>query len=67
MTWLYRQERTPKQITELLLRCQDEGCEAVMSDHISPLAPAVIQDNVEIHQVDLRQYDALCGRKAAQA
>ena len=67
MAWLYRQERTPKQITELLLRCREEGCEAVMSGHIPPAPPAAIRDSVPMHPVDLRQYDALCARKAAQA
>ena len=64
--WLYHQERTPKQITELLLRCREEGCEAVMSGHSPPPPPAPIPDRVPIHPVDLGQYDALCGRKAAR-
>ncbi len=67
MAWQYRQERTPRQITELLLRCREEGCEAVMSGHIPPAPPAAIPDSVRMHPVDLRQYDGLCAGKAAQA
>ena len=64
LNWLTRQELTPRQITELLLRCQEEGCEAVMAHHVPQLPSAEITDTVQAQAVDLRQYDSLYSRKA---
>lgn len=64
MEWLNRQhDLTPKEMTQLLRRCQTEGCTAVMSNDCTMSLPPVIYDTVPVRSVDLGQYDTLTTRK----
>ncbi len=62
--WLSRQELTPKQLVQLMYRCLEEGCDAVMNGIGNAPKDAIPTDSVTVQTVDLRLYDALCCRQA---
>lgn len=70
LDWLRRQELTPKQLTELLWRCQNEGCEAVMLGNAAPQSQPdpIIEDTILVQAVDLHLYDnLLCAKVGVTA
>lgn len=66
LNWLQKQRLSPKELVELLRRCQEEGCDAIMTQSPCHAASAQIQDTVVVQEVDLHLYDAfLCGKVGA--
>lgn len=59
LEWLSRQEFTPKQLTQILYRCKEEGFETIMNRSIISVQEPLIQDTVTVQAVDLSRYDAL--------
>ena len=61
LDWLSRQERSPKELVELLRYSMEIGFEAVMRGEAPPVdAPAVdISDPVSVAEPDLTAYDSL--------
>ena len=67
LEWLATQKLSPKELTELLYLCLENGCDAVMAETSCHTAPAQIEDTVLVQAVDLRAYDAFLDRKAGVA
>ena len=66
LNWLQKQRLSPKELVELLRRCQEEGCDAIMTQSPCHAASAQIQDTVVVQEVDLHLYDTfLCGKVGA--
>ena len=65
--WLQKQELSPKELVEILRRCQNEDCEAIMAEASCHIAPARIEDTVVVQAVDLHVYDAFLRGKAGAA
>lgn len=66
ISWLSKQDLTPRQLVQLLHRCSEAGCEAVMSGIITK-QETDIKDPVIVQKVDLSPYDTLCSRKSGAA
>ena len=62
--WLQKQELSPKELVEILRRCQNEDCETIMAEAGCRIAPARIEDTVVVQAVDLHVYDAFLRGKA---
>ena len=66
LNWLQKQNLSPKELVEILSRCREEGCDAIMTEAPCHAAPARIEDAVVVQAVDLHTYDAfLCGKAGA--
>lgn len=64
--WLQKQNLSPKELVEILSRCQNEDCETIMAEAASHIAPVQIEDTVVVQAVDLHIYDTfLCGKAGA--
>lgn len=63
---LFQQNITPRQLVQLLPRCSEAGCEAVMTGIITK-QETDIKDPVIVQKVDLSLYDTLCSRKSGAA
>jgi len=64
--WLQKQDLSPKELVEILRRCQNEDCETIMAEATCHIAPAGIEDTVVVQAVDLHIYDTfLCGKAGA--
>ena len=67
LNWLQEQRLSPKELTEILRRCKEADCDAIMAETPSHTAPSVIEDSVLVHAVDLHVYDAfLCGKAGSE-
>lgn len=64
LDWLSKQNFTPKQLTQILYLCKEEGFEAIMSHSLISMPEPLIQDIVTVQAVDLSRYDALYAGKA---
>lgn len=63
LNWLQEQHLSPKELTQILRRCKEDDCDAIMAETPSHTAPSVIEDSVFVQAVDLHVYDAfLCGK-----
>ena len=58
LDWLQKQRLSPKELVELLRRCQEEDCDAIMTQSSCHAPSAQIQDTVVVQEVDLHLYDA---------
>lgn len=66
LNWLQKQSLSPKELVEILSRCQEEDCESIMTEASCHGAPVQIEDTVVVQAVDLHAYDAfLCGKAGA--
>ena len=64
LDWLSKQDVTPKEVTELLQRCMEEGCDVVMAKIPLQQRSRVIKDLVYVQPVDLNVYDYFLHKKA---
>lgn len=65
--WLQSQKLSPKELFEILRRCLDEDCEAIMAEAACHIAPIQIEDTVVVQAVDLHVYDTFLRGKAGAA
>lgn len=65
--WLQKQDLSPKELVEILSRCQNEDCETIMAEASCHIAPARIEDTVVVQAVDLHVYDTFLRGKAGAA
>lgn len=65
LDWLDRQNLTAKEMVELLGQCSQVGYAAVMCGRLPVSPETVVEDPVQVPAVDLKAYDALCGKGAA--
>lgn len=61
LDWLKRKNLKPKELISLLKQSLEVGYEAVMSGFVPAAPPPMINDEVQVDEVDLSAYDALCG------
>ena len=66
LNWLQEQKLTPKELTQILYRCQEESCEVIMAEAPSHTIPE-IEDTVLVQTVDLHVYDTFLRGKAGAA
>lgn len=67
LDWLQKQRLSPKELVELLRRCQEEDCDAIMTQSPCHAPSAQIQDTVVVQEVDLHLYDAFLRGKVGAA
>lgn len=67
LDWLQKQRLSPKELVELLRRCQEEDCDAIMTQSSCHAPSAQIQDTVVVQEVDLHLYDAFLRGKVGAA
>ena len=65
--WLRKQDLSPKELVQILSRCQNEDYEIIMAESDSHSAPVHIEDTVVVQTVDLQAYDAFLQGKAGAA
>ena len=65
--WLRKQDLSPKELVQILSRCQNEDYEIIMAESDSHGAPVHIEDTVVVQTVDLQAYDAFLQGKAGAA
>ena len=66
LNWLQKQNLSPKELVEILSRCREKDCNAIMTEASFHAAPVQIEDTVVVQAVDLHAYDAfLCGKAGA--
>lgn len=66
LNWLQKQNLSPKELVEILSRCREKDCNAIMTEASCHAAPVQIEDTVVVQAVDLHAYDAfLCGKAGA--
>lgn len=61
LDWLKQQDLKPKELVSLLKLSLVVGYEAVMSGFVPTVPLPRITDTVQVSDVDLTAYDALCG------
>jgi hypothetical protein len=64
LNWLQTQDLTPKELVQILRRCQEESCDTIMAEAPQHTVPAVIEDTVLVQAVDLQAYDTFLRGKA---
>lgn len=64
LKWLQGQDLSPKELVEMLSRCQYESCESIMTESSLHTPPEKIKDTVIVQAVDLQAYDSFLGVKA---
>jgi transposase len=64
LNWLQTQDLTPKELVQILRRCQEESCDAIMAEAPQHAVPPAIEDTVLVQAVDLQAYDAFLRGKA---
>lgn len=67
LKWLQAQDLTPKELVQILRRCQEETCESIMSESPVHTVPAQIEDTVPVQAVDLQVYDTFLQGKVGAA
>ena len=67
LQWLEQQNLHPKELVQILYRCQNEGFEEIMRDTPFHEAPSQIEDTVLVQAVDLHVYDTFLSGKAGTA
>ena len=67
LNWLQKQDLSPKELVEILGRCREEDCDAIMTQAPCHAAPVQIEDTVVVQAVDLHAYDAFLCEKAGAA
>lgn len=67
LDWLQKQRLSPKELVELLRRCQEEDCDAIMTQSSCHAPSAQIQDTVMVQEVDMHLYDAFLRGKVGAA
>lgn len=65
--WLRSQALTPRELVDILRRCQEEDYMEVMKEAPNHIDPVEIQDTVIVQAVDLHLYDAFLHGKAGAA
>ena len=65
--WLRSQALTPRELADILRRCQEEDYMEVMKEAPNHIDPVEIQDTVIVQTVDLHLYDAFLHGKAGAA
>ena len=65
--WLQKQNLSPKELVEILHRCQNEDYETIMAESAFHTAPVHIEDTVIVQAVDLHVYDTFLRGKAGAA
>ena len=65
--WLRSQALTPRELVDILRRCQEEDYMEVMKEAPNHIDPVEIQDTVIVQAVDLQLYDAFLHGKAGAA
>ena len=65
--WLRSQALTPRELVDILRRCQEEDYMEVMKEAPNHINPVEIQDTVIVQTVDLNLYDAFLHGKAGAA
>lgn len=65
--WLQEQDLTPKELVDLLHRCQNEDPDVIMAESSHHTVPVHIEDAVVVQTVDLQIYDSFLHRKAGAA
>lgn len=63
LKWLQEQDLSPKELVQILRRCQEESCDSIMSESSRHTAPIQIKDTILVQTVDLQAYDAFLGGK----
>lgn len=61
LNWLKRQNLKPRELVSLLKLSLEVGYEAVMCGFAPAVPPSQINDVIQVNEVDLAAYDALCG------
>lgn len=59
--WLKRRNLKPKELVSLLKLSLEVGYDTVMNGFVPAATPPKITDTVQVDDVDLTAYDALCG------
>ena len=67
LQWLGQQNLPPKELMQILYRCQGDSLEAIMNETPSHTAPSKIEDTVLVQSVDLHVYDTFLSGKAGTA
>ena len=67
LKWLQAQDLTPKELVQILRRCQEETFESIMSESPVHTVPAQIEDTVPVQAVDLQVYDTFLQGKVGAA
>ena len=65
--WLRSQALTPRELVDILRRCQEEDYMEVVKEAPNHIDPVEIQDTVIVQAVDLQLYDAFLHGKAGAA
>ena len=65
--WLRSQALTPRELVDILRRCQEEDYMEVVKEAPNHIDPVEIQDTVIVQAVDLHLYDAFLHGKAGAA
>lgn len=64
LQWPRKQNRAPKELVQILYRCQEESFGTIMNETPSHDVPVQIEDTVLVQTVDLHMYDAFLAGKA---
>lgn len=64
LQWLRKQNLAPKELVQILYRCQEESFETIMNETPSHDVPVQFEDTVPVQTVDLHMYDAFLAGKA---
>ena len=67
LQWLRKQNLAPKELVQILYRCQEESFETIMNETPFHDVPIQIEDTVLVQAVDLHMYDAFLAGKAGAA
>ena len=67
LKWLQEQNLAPKELVQILRRCQAETCESIMAESPAHTVPEQIEDTVPVQAVDLQVYDAFLHGKVGAA
>ena len=67
LQWLQKQDLQPKELVNILSRCQQEDFETIMKETPLHCVPSVIKDTVIVKPVDLHTYDTFLLKKAGEA
>jgi transposase len=64
LNWLQTQDLTPKELVQILRRCQEESCDTIMAEAPQHTTPPAIEDTVLVQAIDLQAYDVFLRGKA---
>ena len=67
LQWLQNQKLTPKELVQILYRCQEDNVENIMKETPLHNTPPKIKDTVFVQTVDLHMYDTILSGKAGKS